>query len=583
MIAMEADFVGSSHSATDQIQISNDENANANFKSNRSDDTVLIKEELLDVSACGFQGRDSLLPTSGVANNITNSMANQSVKIAQHHPNGMNPSTEKQFSTNPAMVLPTSISTIPNQSLVNPSHQSRRDIFQAGGGPAQHTSNGLVQQGGSPFNISILPPITSIPGSIMGQTQVQTSASTPCSLSGFGDSQVAPYARKSMNRFNNIQMRYSFTPEQKMILHKHFETGMTGQSLAYQGKIMECALEAGVEFDVVRNWIGNMRRKERMAAAQQAYMENRASNMAANPALASSVPGMPPPKLARMDILPPQPLPMRHRPSPATYANQPGVVPSAPNIRPVGMVPLHSLSVVSGSSQPDKGPAQPQAGWLGEGSPSTLLTDGRNGHPSRHPQMMSAIDQQQMHVQAVIEAIKSHMQILQTMGCECVMAAVTPFENKALIDNRTLITGTTKGVQYFAQIQKMQPFAEFVKAEAMFGSDDDDLSIGNESLSDEFDDVAVNDQQKQQQQEQSINAEGGKDNGRTSADQSNKCEEKNQSTDFSSANSEVTVSNGQVIQAGEEVLIVNKDHHIIGNGFLLPSPHKKIELKTSSN
>ncbi|XP_071956279.1 uncharacterized protein [Antedon mediterranea] len=561
MFAMEVDFVGSAHPTTEQIQASSNENASSLFKTNQSDDTVLIKEELLDASTCGFQG------------------GNNNRKITHMHTDEMNQSTEKAFASNQAQVLPTC--SLPNQSMLNTS-QTRRDMFQASGCLTQHSSNGLAQQGNSPFNISILPPISSISSSVLGPSQCQTS--TVSSIAGYGDSQVPGYARKSLSRFNNIQMRYSFTPEQKMILHKHFESGMTGQSLAFQGKIMECALEAGVEFDVVRNWIGNMRRKERMAAAQQAYMENRASTLAGNPSMvATSIPGMPPPKVPRMDILPPQSISMLHRPPTATYPNQPGVVPPASQIRPVGMVPLHSLSVVSGSSQPEKASVTPgQPGWLGEGSVNAMMNDARNGHQPSHPPVMSANDQKQMHVQAVIEAIKSHMQILQTMGCECVMAAVTPFENKALIDNRTLITGTTKGVQYFAQIQKIQPFAEFVKAEAMFGSDDDDLSIGNESLSDDFDDVSVNLQQQQQPKTITVDSNNGQTSSDSNASNSKSNEEK-KSASVSSEDTEVKLTNGQIIHAGEEVLIVTKDHHIIGNGFLLPSPHKKIKLKSDGN
>ena len=33
---------------------------------------------------------------------------------------------------------------------------------------------------------------------------------------------------------------------------KHYENGMFGQSLAYQDKIVACAQEAGVDFDIVR-------------------------------------------------------------------------------------------------------------------------------------------------------------------------------------------------------------------------------------------------------------------------------------------------------------------------------------------
>ena len=57
---------------------------------------------------------------------------------------------------------------------------------------------------------------------------------------------------KSCFPFFQIPVRHTFTLEQKRILMKHYESGMTGQSLAYHSRIMQCAQEAGVDFDIVR-------------------------------------------------------------------------------------------------------------------------------------------------------------------------------------------------------------------------------------------------------------------------------------------------------------------------------------------
>ncbi|XP_006824584.1 uncharacterized protein LOC102803749, partial [Saccoglossus kowalevskii] len=63
-----------------------------------------------------------------------------------------------------------------------------------------------------------------------------------------------------------VQQRYTFTSRQREVLLKHFNNGMTCQSQAYHEKIMTCAREAEVDFDIVRNWIGNVRRKMRIEA-----------------------------------------------------------------------------------------------------------------------------------------------------------------------------------------------------------------------------------------------------------------------------------------------------------------------------
>ncbi|XP_071495527.1 uncharacterized protein [Diadema antillarum] len=91
---------------------------------------------------------------------------------------------------------------------------------------------------------------------------------------------IPPNAYQSLSsRVMRVPMRHTFTLEQKRILMKYFEQGMVGQSLMYQEKIQQCAQETGLEFDVVRNWIGNQRRKRRLEEVQRACMQNYIDNV----------------------------------------------------------------------------------------------------------------------------------------------------------------------------------------------------------------------------------------------------------------------------------------------------------------
>eukprot|EP00057_Strongylocentrotus_purpuratus_P028705 XP_011683179.1 PREDICTED: uncharacterized protein LOC100890961 isoform X2 [Strongylocentrotus purpuratus] len=99
-----------------------------------------------------------------------------------------------------------------------------------------------------------------------------------------------------------IPMRHTFTLEQKRTLMKYFEQGMVGQSLMYQEKIQQCAQEAALEFDVVRNWIGNQRRKRRLEEVQRACMQSYIDHVP--PGECSE--GMPPAKIQTLTMAPPR-------------------------------------------------------------------------------------------------------------------------------------------------------------------------------------------------------------------------------------------------------------------------------------
>lgn len=80
--------------------------------------------------------------------------------------------------------------------------------------------------------------------------------------------QIPPNYAPLMTKVIRVPMRHTFTVEQKMILLRFFENGMIGQSMAYHDKIIQCAQESGLDFEVVKNWVGNQRRKRRMEEMQ---------------------------------------------------------------------------------------------------------------------------------------------------------------------------------------------------------------------------------------------------------------------------------------------------------------------------
>ncbi|XP_069749746.1 highly divergent homeobox isoform X2 [Narcine bancroftii] len=58
-----------------------------------------------------------------------------------------------------------------------------------------------------------------------------------------------------------MNLRSIFTEEQQRVLQRYYDNGMTNQSKNCFGLIIQCARETGLDFNVVRTWIGNKRRK----------------------------------------------------------------------------------------------------------------------------------------------------------------------------------------------------------------------------------------------------------------------------------------------------------------------------------
>ncbi|XP_055499461.1 highly divergent homeobox isoform X7 [Leucoraja erinacea] len=58
-----------------------------------------------------------------------------------------------------------------------------------------------------------------------------------------------------------MNLRSIFTEDQQRVLQRYYDSGMRNQSKNCFGLIIQCARETGLDFNVVRTWIGNKRRK----------------------------------------------------------------------------------------------------------------------------------------------------------------------------------------------------------------------------------------------------------------------------------------------------------------------------------
>ncbi|XP_022111121.1 uncharacterized protein LOC110990428 [Acanthaster planci] len=407
-----------------------------------------------------------------------------------------------------------------------------------------------------------------------------------------------------------VPMRYSFSIEQKRILMKHYEKGMHGQSLAYQDKIVACAQEAGVDFDIVRNWIGNMRRKRRMESAQRNPMpgivlqhdqsvENKRRYLSTTSAFGG-----------------PQNL-ICHPPDGGQQPNQMGAAPRVigpglHNALPPGTVRNAPLA------PRDPNVNQPSLGPVGIGQPGTstaqamfLTTPAKQEldadkssclvastalQSTSHPQQLhvaglnttgvdrfpdetiplvinqgSTVNQEveegewrQQQIQKIMQQIQQSVHQLESLGCECVVASVIPS------DGGTYITGTPVAVQYFSEIQKIQAMADYVNPTTPTSVTSD--NVPNDAAEEVND--ASNGQRKQPGQATNTKEEAGDRECLEARGGDHTEEEKAGKVDLDRRD-------GEIIHAGEEVYIVNKEHYIIGTGTLLPAPHKRIELKNT--
>ncbi|XP_054753463.2 homeotic protein empty spiracles-like [Lytechinus pictus] len=159
---------------------------------------------------------------------------------------------------------------------------------------------------------------------------------------------LPPNAYQSLSsRVMRIPMRHTFTLDQKRILMKYFEQGMVGQSLMYQEKIQQCAQEASLEFDVVRNWIGNQRRKRRLEEVQRACMQNYIDHVPPG----ESNEGIPPTKMQTLTMAPPRQTQMLFLPHMAKQ-HGPGTTPP--------QQPLPGGTPVEGAVHSSETPPNPQ-------------------------------------------------------------------------------------------------------------------------------------------------------------------------------------------------------------------------------
>ncbi|XP_033635805.1 uncharacterized protein LOC117296837 [Asterias rubens] len=417
-----------------------------------------------------------------------------------------------------------------------------------------------------------------------------------------------------------VPMRYSFSLDQKRILMKHYENGMFGQSLAYQDKIVACAQEAGVDFDIVRNWIGNMRRKRRMEDAQKTNMTD--LMMPHDPSAENKRRFLPPPSgafpgslyLVRQPaggrVQQPRPpsgpiirpnTPGSHLPLPTSLIKNTPLATRDQNVAlpssgqpsaaqpsggtPSGYRPVpskhelddekSSCQVASTAHQPTSQPQVPMnvAGverreqlWSSQQFPDEtipLMRGQGQGQGSGLGHEANDHEWRQQQIQSVMNQVQQSVQQLEGLGCECVVATVIPS------DGGTYITGTPIAVQYFSEIQKIQAMADYVNPLGPPSIDSEDTQ--NDAIEE-----ANSTNRQRNQLGQGTKSDGVK---QTAHDDQTEAKDEDEANEEGEGKAESERKEGEVIRTGEEVYIVNKDHFVIGTGTLLPAPHRRIELK----
>ncbi|XP_070568083.1 uncharacterized protein [Ptychodera flava] len=413
---------------------------------------------------------------------------------------------------------------------------------------------------------------------------------------------------------NKVQQRYSFTPKQKEVLMKHFNMhGMTGQSQAYHEKIMACAREADVDFDIVRNWIGNVRRKKRIEASRYSgsnglyIMDGTASGsehkiprlegphygFSRQPSIPTTLARQPTSimhPIASMSLQP-QPFSMQSAIAAEMQASQ----------APVGSGDQSSAgaTVSSGAGKPQplkitkvepmggqqsscalsgQLPVQPGATTSTAAAVLTAppLPSEREGITLHERQM------KEIEIRRTMGSIQQSMQYLERLGCETIV--VSHYEGK------TFVSGTEKGVNYFAEMQEVKPISEHIRPP---GVDSAVFSPSGTDSSNSAPDDASSQEHKTEKggnvgqgSEEAQNGKVTDKSGRGDKPEEDKDNEQNDNEDEDDDDDDDDYDDGigkrdTNIRSGQEVYIVDKNHFVIGIGNILPSPHQKIMLKNA--
>ncbi|XP_078618633.1 uncharacterized protein LOC144886090 isoform X1 [Branchiostoma floridae x Branchiostoma japonicum] len=359
--------------------------------------------------------------------------------------------------------------------------------------------------------------------------------------------------------------RTVFTEEQVRLLTEHYENGMNCQAKSCLDKMLAVAKELNLEFDVVRNWVGNQRRKRRMEA-------NRANASLLNgvgyPTMVSGMNG-------------------------GTYMTENGgslshddhsrLSFSSQEGSPEVPVPLHASRdrrTYNSQDQPSSGydlymreflEAQ---GLCREDLSVSLLREVDEGWQTlddhqRQEYHRNALEipaaAQDRDVNTVLQDIQQALDGLKQDGCQYLL--LTHREGDCMV------RGTLAPMEYWNKVQHIESFKAFLERH---GSQGTQTSSSRTSHTPSY--------SRERQEDAEIRQE--RRPGSTQSEESRHDEVTEASPEHCGKSGTreggTTIEFSSVLQSDEEVYIVDKNHHIIGTGKLLPAPHKKIELSESS-
>ncbi|CAH1228610.1 HDX [Branchiostoma lanceolatum] len=385
-------------------------------------------------------------------------------------------------------------------------------------------------------------------------------------LSASSDGSTFEQTMRMGDIFQGPFERTVFTEEQVQVLMEHYEKGMNCQAKSCLDKMMAVAKELNLEFDVVRNWVGNQRRKRRMEA-------NRA-----NPGLLNRV-GYP-----TMISGPNGGIYMTQNGGSLTHDDHSHLSFSSHEGSPEVPVTLHTSrdrGTYNSHDQPSSGydlymreflEAQ---GLCREDLSVSLLREIDEGWQTlddhqRQEYHRNALEipsaAQDRDVNTVLQNIQQSLDGLKQDGCQYLL--LTHREGDCMV------TGTLAPMEYWNKVQHVESFKAFL--------DKRRSNEGNQPSSSHTSHTSSYSTEGQE------DAESGQERRPSSTQgEETRCDEVSERSpehcvDSGARETGTTREFSSVLQSDEEVYIVDKNHHIIGTGKLLPAPHKKIELSESS-
>ncbi|XP_077863676.1 uncharacterized protein LOC144348051 [Saccoglossus kowalevskii] len=167
----------------------------------------------------------------------------------------------------------------------------------------------------------------------------------------------------------------------------------------------------------------------------------------------------------------------------------------------------------------------------------------------------------------------ARVQYLEKLGCDCIVASH--------YDGKTFVSGTEKGVNYFAEMQEVKPMSEHMRRGGGFNMNASPSGTNNSTMQE---DAAEHEHSNLGKRSGERNSDRGIENGDGS--HSNKKRKSNledeEDDDIEEQdNSLINKKDENPLFSGQEVYIVDKNHFVVGIGSILPTPHHRISLKNA--